>query len=114
MDNAMFYLGYAAATMYVPRWKKIAVAVYTFTVMTLWMTTYTVNPLAVDTNSTEYLDTFYTVSLLIYTWGNVIYNIYFTIEFIIILYRVYHMQSKQYSKTAIAIAQKCILHCLSR
>ena len=114
-DNLVFYLGYAAASRSVPRWKQVLVGVYIIVVMSIpWMTTYTVNPLIVDTNSDSYTTNFFIPGQLIYTWGNVLYNLYFTIEFTQILYRVHVQGSKQYSKAAQIISVKCIIHFFSR
>ena len=114
-DNLVFYLGYAAASRSVPRWKQVFAGVYTIVVMSIsWVTTYTVNPLIVDTNSDAYTANFFVPGQLIYTWGNVLYNLYFTIEFSQILYRVHALGSKQYSKAAQIISVKCIIHFFSR
>ena len=114
-DNLVFYLGYAAATHSVPKWKQIFVAVYIIVVLSIsWMTTYTVNPFFVNTNSETYTRNFFIPGQLVYTWGNVLYNFYFTIEFTLILYRVHVQGRKQYSKAAQIISIKCIIHFFSR
>jgi hypothetical protein len=114
-DNLIFYLRYAAAMRKIPLWKKVAVGVYIFVVMTIsWTPTYTFCPLFTDTNNEEFITTYTTPGLLLYTWGNVLYNFVFTDEFVRILYRVHYMGSKQYSAAAQIISVKCILHCLLR
>lgn len=114
-DNAVFYLGYAAATHNVSRWKLWLVVAYTIVVMSIsWMPTYTINPLFVDTNTSAYFNSYFTPGQLTYTWGNVVYNLYFTGEFAMILYKVHFGQNKQYSKAAQIVSIKCILHFFTR
>jgi hypothetical protein len=114
-DNLIFYLRYAAAMRKVPLWKKVAVGAYIFIVMTIsWTPTYTFCPLFTDTNDVDFAATYTTPGLLIYTWGNVLYNFVFTDEFVRILYRVHYLESKQYSAAAQNISIKCILHCFLR
>ena len=114
-DNTVFYLGYAAATHNVAKWKLWVVIAYGVVVMSIsWMPTYTINPVFVDTNSTAYFNAYYTPGQLIYTWGNVLYNLYFTGEFAIILYKVYYLKIKQYSQAAQIVSIKCILHFFTR
>ena len=93
----------------------MAVGVYIIVVMSIsWMTTYTVNPLIVDTNSDAYTARFFIPGQLVYTWGNILYDLYFTIEFCQIVYRVHVLGSKQYSRAAQIISVKCIVHFFSR
>lgn len=114
-DNAIFYLGYAACTQFVPKWKTYAVLAYVFVVMSiLWVPTYCINPFITDTNSTDYIEIYYTPGLLIYTWGNILYNGYFTVEFILILYRVHVLKAKEYSSAAQVMSIKCIIHFFGR
>jgi hypothetical protein len=110
-DNHIFYLGYKAATHIVPKWKSIAVRAYIAIIMSAsWVLTYTICPFFVDTNSEAFTNYYYTPGRLLYTWGSVLYNFYFTIEFVMIMYRVKVLGSKQHSLPAQIISIKCIVH----
>lgn len=114
-DNLVFYYGYKAATNDVPKWKTICVFTYIAIVMSAsWLPTFTINPFYADTSSLNYIKYYYTPGQLIYTWGNVLYNALFTIEFVKILYKVHIQKCSQYSKPARIISMKCCIHFFSR
>mmetsp|Transcript_12515 Transcript_12515/g.12130 ORF Transcript_12515/g.12130 Transcript_12515/m.12130 type:complete len:345 (-) Transcript_12515:324-1358(-) len=95
------------------RWKKISIHLYIWLILVLpWSIGYLLVPFFADTNSLEFL-VYYDVLLEIQLWGAIAYNCYFTLEFALILRKVYTNFGvrNESVKSAKIIALKSIAHC---
>ena len=87
-DNYMFYYRLIAVVR-LPLWYRVLINVYIWVVLICtWLPAQTIVPFFYDCN-TETFNNVYTVTLAIYTWGNILYNVYFSVHFILILRKLY-------------------------
>jgi len=94
-DNYLF-LNRFQAVKQVPRWKLISIHLFIWIFITLpWLPTYTIIPFFFDTNSESYWHEWNKHVLPVVFWSSLIYNCYFTYEFIRILPKFTFIQAAQ-------------------
>ena len=87
-DNYMFY-GRMLAVAKLPLWHRVLINMYIWIVMTCtWLPAQTIIPFFYDCNSDTF-NTYFPITLAIDSWGNVVYNFYFTFHFLFILYKLF-------------------------
>jgi len=114
-DNFLFLNRYKAVMKKISEWKENAIKCYIFIVLTMtWLPAYTIAPYFVDTNSTEFW-AFYNVMLTIQGWGSIVFNFFFTFEFVMFLKRAHatnRLPTSADSRNK-RIAIKSIIHCMT-
>lgn len=114
VDNYFFIEVYSCVAK-IPKWKKVLVNLFIYIVLVLpWVPAFLFIPLFYDVNSISFLDV-YNKLLLLQLIGAIVYMVYFTLEFSIVLYGFYHnsvIDSHVLRKHKI-IATKSILHCFT-
>ena len=87
-DNYMFYFRLVAVVR-LPLWYRVLINLYIWLVLICtWLPAQTIVPFFYDTNSTTF-NTVYTITLAIDSWGNVLYNFYFSVHFLLILRKLF-------------------------
>ena len=87
-DNYMFYFRLIAVVR-LPRWYRIMINVYIWLVLICtWLPAQTIVPFFYNTNSTAFISV-YTITFAIDGWGNVLYNFYFSVHFLLILRKLF-------------------------
>jgi len=115
-DNFLFLNRYKAVMKKIPEWKDNAIKGYIFFILTItWLPAYTIAPYFVDTNSREFWAC-YKVMLSIQGWGSIVFNFFFTVEFLMFLKRSRASNCLPTSKADRRnnrIAMKSIIHCMT-
>ena len=87
-DNYMFYFRLVAVVR-LPRWYRMLINFYIWLVLICtWLPAQTIVPFFYNTNSITF-NSIYTVTLAIDSWGNVLYNFYFSVYFLFILRKLF-------------------------
>jgi len=115
-DNYLCVNRYRAVVRKIPTWKMITIQSYIIIVLTsTWLPAYTIVPFFYDTNSNTFWIV-YNNLLLIQGWGAVLFNFYFTLEFVVFLQRANFRSpaniSSRVSRNKL-IAVKSIIHCIT-
>lgn len=109
-DNFMFFWRFLAVAPKTSILKKSIIYAYIIIVITLlWVPTYTIIPFFYDTSSVSFNNVYYW-ALEVQIYGNLAYNFYFSIEFGIILYKIYFDPSFKYSSQVHNISVKSMFH----
>lgn len=113
-DMYMFYNRLLAVTK-IPKWKRVFTHIYIYAIITgpyyslyLWI------PLFYDLNSDGYYLSYFLLALN--AWGTIVFNVYFTFEFIYVLYSIYYekdFSSGSPNRTITLIVIKSLLHFLT-
>ena len=113
-DNSIFYFGYRAMhkNTITNRFTYLC-ASYTIIFMSLsWLPLYLILPYVESDSSSVFIQIYVNNATNIYTYSNIAYNLFFTVEFAKILY-YYHYNEKNISLTTYIISVKCTIHCFT-
>ena len=112
-DNCIFYFGYNA--IYKNKLTKkftCLCIIYTIVLLSLsWLPLYTILPY-VQINRTAYVEVYVNNGSNLYMYANILYNLFFKIEFLRIVY-YYHRNENNISPITYKIAGKCLIHCFT-
>ena len=87
-DNYMFYYRLIAVVR-LPLWYRVLINVYIWVVLIFtWLPAFTIVPFFYNENSEAFFSV-YIITWAIDTWGNILYNLYFSVHFIIILRKLF-------------------------
>lgn len=114
-DNVIFILGYRHAKKTLSR--GIWIAIIGLTISLRYMPLIlglTVFPFFTNGNSYEFYWYLYYPALLVTTTAGIFSNVFFTYEFVIVLYKVNVRRSLRVPRVWQIFMVKCILHCVSR
>jgi hypothetical protein len=113
-DNSIFYFGYRALhkNTITNRFTYLCLS-YTIIFMSLsWLPIYLILPYIESDSSSVFIQIYENNATNIYTYSNIAYNLFFTVEFTKIIYYYQHNE-KNISLTTYIIAVKCIIHCFT-
>lgn len=110
-DNYMFWYRYMAVVPKVSFLQKVAVHAWVGLVMCPWVITNFPMPLFLDVNDKYYMGIDYVLNV-IYAFGQIAFNLYFSYEFGLILYNLAYDPECKYSRAAGVVAIKTLLHCV--
>ena len=113
-DNSIFYFAYKSLHKKTITSKFTYLCLlYIFVFMTLsWLPIYVIVPYVNNTKSNLFVKIYVDNGLTITTYANILYNLYFSLEFIKIIY-FYHKNNKNISQITYTVSVKCIIHCFS-
>ena len=113
-DNIIFMLGYRHAVKSVSRGSWLAIIGLTIALRYLPLVLgLTVFPFFTDGNSSDFYWYLYYPALLVTTAAGVVSNVFFTYEFVLVLYRVNVRRSVRVPRVWQVFMAKCVLHCVS-
>ena len=113
-DNSIFYFGYKALHKNtITRKFTLLFVVYTIIFMSLsWLPIYIIIPYIDIDETNVFIQIYVNNGTNIYTYSNILFNLFFTIEFTKIVY-YFRNNKKHISQTTYIIAVKCITHCFT-
>ena len=96
-DNYMFYKSYAAVVKVQP-WKRNLIHIYVWIILILtWLPKWTILPFFTTDENPQYVEAYDILDRISY-YGNIVYNFYFTVQFIRVLVIITHNISNSTSK----------------
>ena len=113
-DNGIFYFGYKALyKKNITRKFTYFCLFYIFVFMVLsWLPIYIIVPYINNDESNSFVQIYVHNGVTITTYSNILYNLWFSLEFIKIIY-YYHKNDKTISPLTYTISVKCIIHCIT-
>ena len=114
-DNSIFYFGYKALHNNIITNKfSIFCVMYTIVFMSLsWLPIYVILPYVNVDATSEVIQLYVNNGTNIYTYSNILYNAFLTIEFLKIVYYFHHHENNNISQITYTVAVKCIIHCFT-
>ena len=115
-DNFMFYKSYAVVVK-VQSWKRHLIHTYVWIILILtWLPKWTILPFFVTEGDTSYVAAFFYLDQISY-YGNIVYNFYFTVQFVrvlmIITHHDSHNSSRKSTSRTVTLIMKGIGHCIT-
>jgi len=113
-DNSIFILGYRALhKKTITNRFIVAYVIYIVIFMSLsWLPIYIILPYVSVDETNSFIQIYMQNGTNIYSYANILYNLYFTVEFIKIIY-FYHRNLYNTSQSTYIIAVKCLIHCIT-
>jgi len=117
-DMYMFWERFMAVNKNCPKWKKYTLQAYIWMTQLMWIPAYSFLPFFCDTNTESFWNVYGQFSV-VSGYLVLVYNLYFTLEFSFVLYKVVSKTAATTATTPFAakrvkiVSIKSIIHCIS-